>query len=120
MAAARLVFAARRLLEATRCCSRPSEKAHRPRGATLVSSSKRDAGASRKCLLASRRSCILNAPQRREAQELPGGFVRHLLCSLTLFCALAGPLLAQESRATLIGRATDPTGAILANATVRA
>ncbi len=46
--------------------------------------------------------------------------MNRLVRSLALFCVAACVSTAQESRATLIGRATDPTGAVITGAAVRA
>ena len=45
---------------------------------------------------------------------------RSLISTRILFFAGAAVCAAQESRATLIGRATDPSGAILTGTVVRA
>jgi len=45
---------------------------------------------------------------------------RFSLFGLGVIFAYVGPCLAQESRATIIGRAIDPTGALVSGATVQA
>ena len=42
------------------------------------------------------------------------------LCAAALLCMLTGSLRAQDARGTIVGRVTDPTGAVLATVDVRA